>query len=326
MATISYGLDYSAGELTPAQLSAISTYDISFLIRYCGWPANRKCISHYPGAYARHVAAGRTVLLVAEGGTTDPAGGFAAGVAMARRALDDATSMHYPEALPIFFCADGWLADKKISVATAMSYLDGAASIVGRARVGAYGFRDFVRAARDQNKAPTRWLCGAAPSDDEVNAGLCHYYQWNGGSIMVGGFACDVNWSYVPIPISKESIVTPSDAAVAELLDLARTLVFQLVTGDAAPGAAMGWESWPGGTDERLTVVDYLRRANTEVCALHGNLAAAHTKLDALADRLTQLESTAPGGSASPICVTVADQAAIAAATSVELSRRLGVK
>ena len=43
-------------------------------------------------------------------------------------------------------CFGGWLADKGIPVATAMSYLDGAASVVGRKRTGAYGFRDFVEA------------------------------------------------------------------------------------------------------------------------------------------------------------------------------------
>lgn len=201
MSSIIYGLDYSAGELTPAQVAAAApAYDVRFLMRYIGWPDNPKCISHYPGAYSRHVAAGRTVLLIAEDGTADAAGGFPGGAAMARRALADARTVGYPEHLPIFFCADGWLADHNISIATAMSYLDGAASVIGLQRVGAYGFRDFVRAARDHNKAPTRWLCGSPPSVDDIASGLCHYYQWNGGSINVAGIDCDVNWSYVAAP------------------------------------------------------------------------------------------------------------------------------
>src|ERR1700753_4046893 len=84
---VTYGTDYSAAELSPAELDSFSEYKIKFLIRYIGYPANPKCISHSPGAYARHVAAGRLVLLAAEYGTSDPAGGFAAGAAMAHRAL-----------------------------------------------------------------------------------------------------------------------------------------------------------------------------------------------------------------------------------------------
>jgi hypothetical protein len=68
------GADYSASELTPAQLNAFKKYDIRFLIRYIGYPGNPKCISHYPGAYQAHVRAGRLVLLVAENATNDAQG------------------------------------------------------------------------------------------------------------------------------------------------------------------------------------------------------------------------------------------------------------
>lgn len=44
-----------------------------------------------------------------------------------------------------------------------------------------------------------------------------------------------------------------------------------------------GWPSWEGGTGETFTPVDYLRRNNTEVAALHRNLNdSVHRKLDAL--------------------------------------------
>src|SRR5215467_5431833 len=117
---VTYGADYSARELSPAELDSFTDYDLRLLIRYIGWPENPKCISHYPGAYQAHVNAGRTVLLAAEHATTDPAGGFAGGVAMAKRALNDANSIGYPDHLPVFFCADGWLGSGNISVATAM--------------------------------------------------------------------------------------------------------------------------------------------------------------------------------------------------------------
>lgn len=62
-------------------------------------------------------------------------------------------------------------------------------------------------------------------------------------------------------------------------------LFHQLVHGEGNPAnsAEWGWGTWKGGSNERLTVVDYLRRNNVEVRQLHVNLAGVHAKLDALA-------------------------------------------
>jgi Domain of unknown function (DUF1906) len=169
---VTYGADYSSAELSPAELDSFTDYDIQFLIRYIGYPENPKCISHYPGAYQRHVHAGRMVLLVIEYDGTDPAGGHDGGVTMAERALADAGAIGYPDSLPIFFCADAWLGDLHIPVATAMAYLDGAASVAGKARTGAYGFRDFLQAAKDGGHARWRRLAGAPPTSAKVAAGL----------------------------------------------------------------------------------------------------------------------------------------------------------
>jgi len=194
--SVTYGVDYSAGELSPSDLDSFKPYAIHFLIRYIGYPDNPKCISHYPGAYQRHVRAGRTVLLVAEHLRDDPAGGHEGGVAMARRALKDARSIGYPDSLPIFFCADAWLAEVHIPVATAMAYLDGAASVLGRQQTGAYGFRDFIKAAKAGGHARWLWLAGSAPTDREVAEGWPHFYQWNNGRIRPGGVEADLNWAY----------------------------------------------------------------------------------------------------------------------------------
>jgi pyruvate/2-oxoglutarate dehydrogenase complex dihydrolipoamide acyltransferase (E2) component len=193
---VTYGADYSAGELSPAELDDFSTYDLRFLFRYIGWPDNPKCISHYPGAYHTLTDSGRTVLLVVEEGETDPAGGHDAGVAMAQRARDDAASVGYPDSLPIFFCADSWLSIVGIPMDTAMAYLDGASSVLGKHRVGAYGFRDFIQAAKAGEHAEWLWLCGAAPADGELAEGWPHLYQWNGGHIYPGGVEADLNWAY----------------------------------------------------------------------------------------------------------------------------------
>jgi len=230
-----YGTDYSAGELSPSELNQFTQYDIRFLIRYIGWPGNPKCISHYPGAYQAHVNAGRIVLLVAEQGTSDAAGGFAGGVAMAQRALADANSIGYPDSLPIFFCADGWLDTQNISVATAMAYLDGAASVMGRARTGAYGFRDFIGAAQAGGHARWLWLCGSAPTDAEVAQGWPHFYQWNNGTINPGGLAADLDWAYPGVldALQAASAQASGQAGQAPPWPLPDGSYFGLITGPA---------------------------------------------------------------------------------------------
>jgi hypothetical protein len=209
---VTYGADYSSGELSASELNSFTEYDIRFLIRYIGWPDNPKCISHYPGAYQAHVTAGRMVLLVAEQGTSDPAGGFGGGVTMARQALSDARSVGYPDSLPIFFCADGWLASHGIPVATAMSYLDGAASVMGRQRTGAYGFRDFIQAALAGGHARWLWLCGSPPTDAEVAQGWPHFYQWNNGTIHPGGVEADLDWAYAGVLDALRAAGPPAPA------------------------------------------------------------------------------------------------------------------
>jgi hypothetical protein len=191
---VTYGADYSANELSPAQLHSYTNYDIRFLIRYIGYPGNKKCISHYPGAYHAHVQAGRLVLLVHEYETNDPAGGHSNGVRMAELALNDAESIGYPDSLPIFFSADGWLGN--IPVATAMAYLDGAASVLGRKRTGAYGFRDFIKGAKLGGHAEWLWLAGAHPTPGDVAQGWPHIYQYNNAKLEIAGVAADLDWAY----------------------------------------------------------------------------------------------------------------------------------
>jgi Rv2525c-like, glycoside hydrolase-like domain/Putative peptidoglycan binding domain len=239
--SVTYGADYSAGELSPSELDSFTGYDIRFLIRYIGWPNDAKCISHYPGAYGTHVKAGRTVLLVAEYDTNDPAGGYAGGVAMARRAAQDAGSIGYPASLPIFFCADGWLASSNISIATAMSYLDGAASVMGRQRTGAYGFRDFIEPAKQGGHARWLWLAGQAPSDSELAAGWPHFYQWNNGMINPGGIEADLDWAYPGVLGALHAGASPGPASGpasapgrAPAWPLPPEQYFGLVTGPAA--------------------------------------------------------------------------------------------
>ncbi|GAA1951547.1 glycoside hydrolase domain-containing protein [Amycolatopsis minnesotensis] len=181
------GLDYSAGRI-PGR--AIRSAGHSFAIRYAGTPGRTKNIK--AAEYADLVASGVTVWLVYENGINDAMGGFRGGVAAARAARADADAIGYPNG-PIFFCADRHLAPGEVG--TALTYLDGAASVLGRESVGAYGFSEFINPARDGGRAAFFWQCG---SRSAVRPGV-HVYQRNNGTAQVGGIKCDINDLLIPI-------------------------------------------------------------------------------------------------------------------------------
>jgi hypothetical protein len=190
---ISTGLDYSARRLSGASIRAAG---YRFVNRYLWFPGQR-----WPALtadeYRDLTANGVEVHAIYEQNTSDPAGGWNAGVTMARQAVQSAQSVGLPPGSTIYMCADAWLATHGIAVSTAMSFLDGARSVLGSAGylTGAYGFRDFVYAAQDGGHADRFWLCGA---ESGVRPGI-HQYQWNNGRVYVDGLECDLNKQYLPM-------------------------------------------------------------------------------------------------------------------------------
>ncbi|MDQ2583697.1 glycoside hydrolase domain-containing protein [Saccharothrix yanglingensis] len=198
-----FGLDYSARELSPAEIDDYNRrtphQPISFLIRYIGYPANRKCISAYPGALRAHEAAGRLVLLVHQIGYRDFEGGRAAGRAHATTALADARAQGYPGNRPIFFAFDRWLSGNSqagpLTLGQVWDYLQGAVDVLGATRVGLYGFHDVIHPAVREKRVRWTWLCGA---ESGVREGV-DFYQWNNGRVYPGGLECDLNKAYVDL-------------------------------------------------------------------------------------------------------------------------------
>lgn len=193
MTVIAVGLDYSARRLSGASIRAAG---YKFVNRYLWFPGQR-----YPALTAdeyRDLAAnGVEVHAIYEQNTNDPVGGWNSGVAMARQAVQSANAAGLPAGRTIYMCADAWLSTHGIPVSTAMSFLDGARSILRPAGylTGAYGFADFVYAAQDGGHADRFWLCGA---ESGVRAGI-HHYQWNNGRVQVDGLECDLNKQYLPM-------------------------------------------------------------------------------------------------------------------------------
>lgn len=178
-------LDYANG--WPSG-SAVRAAGYTGTIRYTTAPRlmnppgkNQKHITK--AEYDDHRANGIKVRLVFQGGTTDADGGWALGVANAKLALEGANYLGY--AGVIFFCNDRTTLP---SPSAWQSYLDGAASVLGVNRVGAYGFANALNAAKGH--ASAFWQAGR---ESDLQS-FANYYQWNNGRATVSGVSCDINY------------------------------------------------------------------------------------------------------------------------------------
>jgi hypothetical protein len=176
-------LDYSAGRPSGA---AVKGAGHDGVIRYVGTPGRTKNIT--AAEYADMNQQGVGVALVYENHTGDAAGGYAAGQAAARAARADADSIGFPANRPIYFAIDS---DQVTSAqfAAVMSYLDGAASVIGHQCVGVYGEFDVIEQAVPAHAA-YGWQC-AAWSKGKHSAKAALYQRI--GTVTVGGIGCDVN-------------------------------------------------------------------------------------------------------------------------------------
>src|SRR5213080_545981 len=78
-----------------------------------------------------------------------------------------------------------------------MAYLDGAASVIGHAATGCYGFWEDVDGSIASNHASWYWQCGIAPADSDP----VHVWQRNVAptTTTIAGIDCDINDLLRPI-------------------------------------------------------------------------------------------------------------------------------
>lgn len=174
-----YWLDYSAAKL-PGE--TIKNAGYGGVIRYIDAPDRLRTKHTNMSEYQDHIRSGLQVWLVMQNTTTDADGGRPAGEANARRAKAGADYLGYTG--PIFFCNDRTTVPNP---AAWQAYLDGAASVLGINRVGAYGFANAMELAREH--ATWFWQSGRR-TDLRPHV---HFWQDNNTQVTVGGITCDRN-------------------------------------------------------------------------------------------------------------------------------------
>lgn len=153
-----FGIDHSSAPPNPALLRQKG---VRFVCRYLSTPGNPKNITVQEVLGLR--TCGISPVLVFETTANRALHGFAAGVDDARSAAQQATIVLCPKA-PIYFAVDFDAAPA--DQAAINGYLDGAASVIGRDRVGVYGSYWVVKRVLNAGKATYAWQT----------------YAWSGGN------------------------------------------------------------------------------------------------------------------------------------------------
>jgi hypothetical protein len=219
-----YYLDYAAGILGG---QTIKQAGYGGTIRYVTSPAlmqppnpgNPKHITR--SEYESHLAAGLDVWLVYQGTTTDADGGYEIGRRNALRALEGCLNENHSSRRqgpigysgPIFFTNDRTTLP---SPSSWRQYLDGAASVIGFDRVGAYGFGNAMDAALGH--ANYFWQAGRRR---DVRS-YVHFWQDNNTQVTVGGKLCDRNLVLKVLQPPVEPPVTnpPEEESDMQLTDI----------------------------------------------------------------------------------------------------------
>lgn len=285
------GLDYSAARI-PGKTIRAAGYQ--YAIRYVDDPKVFHSAKHIePAEYQDLRAAGVDVWLVYEVKTTDMLAGHDAGVAAARRARRGADWAGYPSGGLIFMACDMHLTAAQIPAA--IDYIDGATEVLGAHAIGVYGFSELINRCAQLGKGAAYWLAGSRPQTGSA----AHIWQRNDGFTSVGGVACDINELFTPLPGGQEE----DDMALSDddrkLLTEVRALTGAIFSQMAGEGSDLfvkgkewtGWPTWKDGTSERLTVVDFLRRANVQLAG-GGATALSAADVELVAARVAELLAT----------------------------------
>jgi hypothetical protein len=177
------GVDYAWSHPSPAALAAAK---VAFVMRYLAPDKTKSLTKAEATALA---AAGIWCGVVWESTANRALTGRVGGVADAKAAQTQAAACGMPSGRPIYFAVDF---DATAAQQTQINaYLDGAASVIGTARVGIYGGYYPVKRALDAGKATWAWQT-IAWSGGQWDT-RAHIRQ--GAQKTIGGVSCDLNTS-----------------------------------------------------------------------------------------------------------------------------------
>lgn len=178
---VTYVLDYSSGYPAPA---AVTAGGYAGVVRYIGTPGRGKNLTRAEAQAM--LAAGVPIGLVYEATAGWMLGGVEVGAGAARAALADAAQCGV-EVRCVYFAADFDVTDAQQMQAVGRT-LDGAAQVLGRARVGVYGEADVIDACLGGGHAAWGWQTRAwSGARVSVKAHLLQQI----GYVYPGGVQCD---------------------------------------------------------------------------------------------------------------------------------------
>jgi hypothetical protein len=145
-----FGVDYAWGR---PGVTALKKAGVKFVGRYLSHDTTGKNLT--PAEAKTLSAAGIWIFVVWESTAQRALAGRAAGVADAKAARDQAEAAGIPDGRPIYFAVDFDASAAQQGAINA--YLDGAASVLGRDRVGLYAGYYVIKRALDAKKITWGW-------------------------------------------------------------------------------------------------------------------------------------------------------------------------
>jgi len=230
------------------------------------------------------------VLLNWEQAAGDMFAGFTRGQTHAREALRQANVLGAPEWVPIYFSCD-----KDVTTTAQMnavaSYLDGAASVLGKNRVGVYGEYSVIEALVP-NHAQWGWQTYAWSGGK--NSGKAHVKQYRNG-VQLAGADLDLNVSLKDnfgawFPASRPGTFGEEDKVeLNDQFEIKRWLDDPRLPVNGPGGGEMSDVKTALGFAQQAA---YLAYQDTE--ELKGKVAALETKLDAILAKLDAVPAVQP--------------------------------
>ena len=269
------GVDYSFARPGGAALRASGK---SFAVRYVPYQGDQG-----KGLKADELADlqanGIAVGLVFESTAGRMLDGYGAGVTDATVSLASAALLGFPKDRPIYFACDtDTTADQLASV---RNYLDGAASVLGRARIGVYGEYDVIDHCLGTGAATWFWQTYAW-SGGRLHP-MAHLYQYQNDQ-AINGAAVDFD----------RALVADFGQWGGEVLDTTDAILRALTgrTGQDALNTLSAWNKTPLGAYTGYSLIDgyWARKADLEaVTKAVKDLASGTVSADAIIAGLQEI-------------------------------------